>query len=215
MNALRKIAFYQNRRDEVPNQELAAELARTEDSEGIAEIATNLTNRNKSIQSDCLKVLYELGYLKPELIAGYADAFLDLLKSRNNRMVWGSMIALGTIASLKAGVIGKRLDEVLAAIENGSVITVDWGIRTLARVSERKPSYSAPILPRLKKHLETIIPRDVPSRLESMIPALTGKDRQAFARIAEKRAAEMTSSQKTRLRKVLRMLELSRSPAAR
>jgi hypothetical protein len=53
MSMLDKIAFYQNRRDEVPNQQLAKELAETENKAGIKEIADNLQHKNKNIQSDC------------------------------------------------------------------------------------------------------------------------------------------------------------------
>ena len=88
MSVLDQIAFCQNRRDEVPNQELARKLASSEDLAGIREMAENLYNKNQNIRSDCLKVLYEIGYLKPELIAGYVDDFLNLLKDKNNRMVW-------------------------------------------------------------------------------------------------------------------------------
>ena len=102
MSVLGKIAFYRNRRDEVPNQELAKELAETENREGIREITQNLWHKNKSVQSDCLKVLYEIGYLKPDLISEYVNDFLKLLKSKNNRMVWGSMIGLATIAEIKS-----------------------------------------------------------------------------------------------------------------
>lgn len=55
MSVLEKIAYYRNRRDEVPNQELARELAETENGDGIREIAQNLWHKNKSVQSDCLK----------------------------------------------------------------------------------------------------------------------------------------------------------------
>jgi hypothetical protein len=57
------------------------------DEQGIREIAENLCNKNKNVQSDCLKVLYEIGYINPELIAGYTGDFLKLLKSKNNRMI--------------------------------------------------------------------------------------------------------------------------------
>ncbi len=87
MSVLHKIAYYQDRRDEVPNQELARELVEARDLEGIREIAQNLDHNIPSVQSDCLKVLYEIGYLQPELVAGYAADFLKLLKSRNNRLV--------------------------------------------------------------------------------------------------------------------------------
>ena len=84
-------------------------LAQTRNAADIREIAENLWNKEPNIQSDCLKVLYELGYLAPELIADYADDFLKLLKHRNNRMVWGGMIALSTIATLKADEIFAHL----------------------------------------------------------------------------------------------------------
>ena len=75
MSVLNKIAFYQNRRDEIPNQEVAQALAQTRSQADIREIAENLWNKEPNIQSDCLKVLYELGYLAPELIADIRRRF--------------------------------------------------------------------------------------------------------------------------------------------
>jgi len=98
MSTLDKIAFFQNRRDEVPNQLLAKELAETKNKQGIQEIVENLDNKNKNVRSDCLKVLYEIGYLNPGLIADYGNDFLKPPKSKENRMVWGAMIGLATIA---------------------------------------------------------------------------------------------------------------------
>jgi hypothetical protein len=112
MSVLDKIAFFQNRRDEVPNQQLAKELAQTENIAGIKEIAENLQNKNQNIQNDCLKVLYEIGYLKPDLITDYIQDFLTLLKSKNNRMVWGAMIALATIADKKPNEIYAKIGDV-------------------------------------------------------------------------------------------------------
>src|SRR2546422_884291 len=100
MSALEKIASMQGRRDEVPNQELAKELAAKADRKGIKEIADNLWNKDKNIQADCIKVLYEIGYLKPELIGGYVSDFVKLLSSKNNRLVWGAMTALTTVAEI-------------------------------------------------------------------------------------------------------------------
>lgn len=115
MSVLNRIAYFQNRRDEAPNQKLARELAESKDKKGIQEIAENLGHKNQNVQSDCLKVLYEIGYLAPELIADHVDEFLKLLKSKNNRMVWGSMIALATIAELKPREIWKHVDDVTSA----------------------------------------------------------------------------------------------------
>jgi len=141
MPILNLIAYFQDRRDEVPNVELAKQLAEKKDKKGIREIAENLWNENPAVQADCVKVLYEIGYRKPELIADYADDFLKLLKSKNNRLVWGGMTALGTIAALKADFILKHRVEVITAIENGSVITVDNGIQTLALAAAQGDKY--------------------------------------------------------------------------
>ncbi len=81
MSVLNRLASSLNRRDEVPNQELARELASRKDKTGIREIAENLWNKNKDIQADCIKVLYEIGYIEPGLIAGYVEDFVKLLKS--------------------------------------------------------------------------------------------------------------------------------------
>ncbi len=132
MAALQRIAHFQNRRDEAPNQELARDLAAKRDRAGIREIAENLWNNDKGIQADCIKVLYEIGYLEPSLIAGYTDRFLKLIKDKNNRLVWGGMTALATVAELKADVILAHRDEIKRVMREGSVIAVDNAVLALA-----------------------------------------------------------------------------------
>ncbi len=83
MPAMDKIAYKLGRRDEVPNQQLARALAQAKDKRGIREIAGGLRDKNKSIRSDCLKVLYEIGYLNPGLIVDYVDDFLKLVGDRS------------------------------------------------------------------------------------------------------------------------------------
>ena len=113
----------------MPNQELARDLAARKDKAGIREIAENLWNKDKKIQSDCIKVLYEIGALEPKLIAGYAEEFVKLLKSKDNRLVWGAMTALAEVAKADADVVFKNLDVIKKAKETGSVITIDNGDR--------------------------------------------------------------------------------------
>jgi hypothetical protein len=206
MSVLNRIAFFQNRRDEVPNQQLAKELAQTENKEGIKEIAQNLQHKNKNVQSDCLKVLYEIGYLKPDLIADYAPDFLALLQSKNNRMVWGAMIALATIADKKPKEIYAKLDEVKTAVEKGSLITVVWGTKALAKVAAADKTYRQKIFPILTEQLKKCIPRDVPMHAESILPAVDAENKQQFLNIIEARKPEMTASQLARLKKVTKNL---------
>ncbi len=120
MSVLNKIAFSRTGGMKSPTRKLARTLAQTRNAADIREIAENLWNKEPNIQSDCLKVLYELGYLAPELIAEYVDDFIKLLKQRNNRMVWGGMIALSTIAGLQADKIFPHVDEIIKTMEAGS-----------------------------------------------------------------------------------------------
>lgn len=207
LSVLNKIAFYQNKRDEVPNQQLAKELAQTENKAGIAEIAKNLQNKNQSVQSDCLKVLYEIGYLKPELIADYVEDFLGLLKSKNNRMVWGAMITLATIVDKKPKEIYAKISDVTDAFEKGTLITVVWGMKTLGKLAAADKAYKQKIWPTLTKQLKSCIPRDFPLHIESALPAVDAQNKQEFLGIIEKRKAEMTKPQLARLKKALKTLK--------
>lgn len=206
MSALDKIAYSLNRRDEVPNQELARKLAAAKDRAGIQEIAVNLWNQNKNIRSDCLKVLYEIGYIAPDLIAGYVDDFLKLLQAKDNRLIWGAMIGLATIADLRTKEIWRHVDEVIGATESGSLITVVWGVKVLSSVAAADKKYLHKIFPFLLTQLQTCLPRDVPLHAES-ISRLVGKsNRKEFVAVLESRQSAMTSAQLSRLKKVLKKI---------
>jgi hypothetical protein len=203
MSTLDQIAYYQNRRDEIPNQELAKRLAEAQDKAGTAEIAKNLWNENENVQSDCLKVLYEIGYLDPALIGDYVEDFLKLLDHKNNRLVWGAMIALSTIAELKADQIFGQLDEIKKAMSSGSVITKDNGVKTLAKVASQKDEYRRAIFPYLLEHLASCRPKDVPQHAEKTLPAVDTSNKDAFIALLEKRLSDLSDSQAARVKKVI------------
>lgn len=207
MPVLEKIAHYQNRRDEVPNQELAKELAVTENRDGIQEIAANLWNKDKNIQSDCLKVLYEIGYLKPELVAEYVGDFIKLLRNKNNRLVWGAMIALSTIAALQPREIFENLESVIRVMQTGSVITVDNGVKTLAVVASENSEYNHRIFPYLINHLTTCRPKEVPQHAEKMVVAVNPGNKDQFLSILNERKDVLTIAQQARIKKILKLVE--------
>jgi len=101
MSILSKLASAQGRKDEEPNKELARELDANNDIDGIREAAENLRNKDKRIQTDCLSVLEQVGLLEPELIEDYVADFIELVFSRDNRLVWAAMINLALIADRK------------------------------------------------------------------------------------------------------------------
>ena len=207
MSSLQKIAYYQNRRDEVPNQELAKALATKRDRKGIREIAENLWSENPNVQSDCLKVLYEIGFLQPELVAPYIGDFLKLLRSRNNRLVWGAMIALSTVADVKADTIYPHVAEIQQVMDQSSVITKDNGVSVLAHVAAHSAAYSREIFPYLLHHLETCRPKDVPQHAERTLVAVNARNKKQFVAVLEKRLVDLSGSQSARVKKAIKEAE--------
>jgi hypothetical protein len=204
MSALERIAHFQNRRDEVLNQELARDLAKKKDREGIREIAENLGNKDKDIQADCIKVLYEVGYIDAGLVADYAADFARLLKSKNNRLVWGGMIALGVVAEQKPDVILAHLAEIKQALLTGSVITVDNAVQTLARAASAGEKYRKAMFPLLIQHLKSCRPKDVPQHAEKSLPAVTAANRKEFVSVLTKRMDDLSGSGLARVKKVVK-----------
>lgn len=204
MTALEKIAFFQNRRDETPNKELARTLVEKHDLQGIQEIADNLWNENDHIQKDCLVVLYWVGYQKPELIAQYAQDFLRMLKSRDNRLVWSGMIALSTVAHLCADLLYEQMDEIRQVMRKGSVITVDNAVKVLATVAASNDERRQVLFPELLQHLETCRAQSLAQHAEHILVAVDGTNQEAFVRVLEKRLDDLRGGQVIRVRKVMR-----------
>lgn len=202
-----QIAFALGRNDEIPNIELAINLCNTHNTAGVAEIVDGLNHKDKRIANDCIKVLYEIGERKPELISPYASTFLNLLMSKNNRLVWGSMTALATIADLVPDVLFQNLDRILYALENGSVITIDNSMTTLAKLCNVSDAYHDKIFPILLQHLEKCRPKEVAQHAERISICITSKNLSSFTNVLEKRVDYLTPSQKSRIDKLLRKLQ--------
>ncbi len=207
MSVLNRTRLLQGRRDDVPNQQLAKELAQAKDKQGVREIAEHLADDNPRVRSDCIKVLYEIGYLDPALIAGYTDRFLKTLDSKDNRLVWGGMIALSTVAALAAKDLYTHRQEIMRAIDKGSVITQDNGVKTLALIASSRSASQDDVFPYLLRHLSTCRPKDVAQRSEMTLASVTSRNKGAFVRVLEQRLSDLSSSQQSRVKRVLKAAE--------
>lgn len=206
MSVLNRLAHSLNRRDEVPNQELARDLAAKKDKTGIREIAENLWNKDKNIQADCIKVLYEVGAIEPSLIADYTEDFVKCLRSKNNRLAWGGMTALAEIAKADPDLVFQHLEAIKKAKETGSVITVDNAISTLAYTAAANKRYNETIFPYLLKHLSGCRPKEVPQHSEKTLPAVNAANKAEFIKVLEKRMEDLSGSGLSRVKKVIKQV---------
>jgi len=204
MKWIDKIAFYQNIRNETPNKELAKELCRLESTDGIKEIAGYLFDKNKSVASDCMAVLYHIGYEKPRLISNYLETFLRLLESKNNRMVWGAMIAIATISKIKFEEIFQHIDLVIKTMKSGTLITEVWGIKALAGISLADEQIKEAVMPTLAGYLEKARPIDFSTRLEDILPIVTTEnDVNTITKIIRKKQKELSDVQVKKMKAVI------------
>ena len=203
---IEKLAFSLGRNDELPNIELAQQLCKENNAEGIKEIVEGLKNKDKRIANDCIKVLYEIGDKNPALIAEYADVFINLLNSRSNRLVWGSMTALASIAELVPEAIHERIALLLQAFENGSVITVDNCVSVLAGLCKANEKYKEELFPVLLEHLKTCRPKETAQHAERIAVCVDKDNRDSFIELIDKRMEYLPKSQINRLQKLKKAL---------
>lgn len=206
MSILPKLASYQNRKDEIPNQELAVEITETENKEAVAELVSNLSNKDKSLQSDCIKVLYEIGERKPGLISGHLDTFLDLLQSKNNRLVWGAMSALTGITTVSPKSIYENLPKILDAANKGSVIAKDQAVNILLKLAAI-PEFTDNALSLLLELMQSCPTNQLPIYAENALPVIAGIWQKEFAALLTKRMPEIEKeSKQKRVAKVIKKL---------
>jgi hypothetical protein len=65
-----------SRGDLTPDIELAKFIEAKKDDSAIRELIDNLSNKNKNVQYDCIKVLYEIGEINPSRIEPYSKEFI-------------------------------------------------------------------------------------------------------------------------------------------
>jgi len=207
MSVLHQLATALGRRDEVPNQELARRIVRERDAAAVQELVENLWHNNKAIPSDCIKVLYEIGAANPDLIANYYKEFGKLLESKNNRLVWGAMMALDTIVLKQPKGVHRLLSKILkTADSSGSVIARDHAVGILAKLATLKP-YRRDSIALLIEQLMSCPNNQFAMYVEMSAPVIDAENKERFRQLIEKRSAELErESGKKRVAKVLKKL---------
>lgn len=207
MSIIEKLATSLNRRDEVPNQELAREIVSAGNAAAVKELVENLNHKDKTIQSDCIKVLYEIGEASPVMIAKYYKEFGKLLDSKNSRLVWGAMIALDTIAAKEPkGVHGMLSKILIVADSSGSVIARDHAVGILIKLGMLK-QYKQNCVSLLIEQLIGCPNNQFPMYVEMSIPVIDDSNKSRFQKVMQKRIEKLDKeSQKKRVARLLKKL---------
>jgi hypothetical protein len=206
MTIIDKLASSLGRRDKIPNQELAKEIAAGNNKKAVKEVVENLNNKSRDIQGDCIKVVYEIGRLNPGLIADYYKELLALLDSRNNRLQWGSMSALNSITNEVPEVIYKSLGKIVDAADKGTVITNDHCVGILIKLCAIK-KYAEDAFSLLNERLKDCPVNQLPMYAEMALPVINDKNKATFGETLQSRMGDIgMDTKRKRVEKVIRKL---------
>jgi len=194
-------------RDEVPNQELAVEIAAKKDVRSTQELIELLTSGTKAQKSDAIKVLYEIGERKPELIASHVKVFLSLLDSTQPRLVWGAMCALDTVALLESAILASALPTISKAIDRSeSVIARDHFVSLIAKLGGLK-KYESLASEILINEVRKAPVNQLPSYAEQALPVVQRTAAKAFEKILTFRLETLEQpAKRKRIERVLSLL---------
>ncbi|TXK80693.1 hypothetical protein [Paenibacillus sp. N3.4] len=99
-----------------------------------------------------------------------------------------------------------HLETLFSTINKGSVITVDKGILTLAKLASVNKQFNERIFPFLLNHLETCRSKEIPQHSESTLLAVSNENKEDFMNVLKKREQYLTVSQLKRVEKIFKAL---------
>ena len=202
-----KLASTLGRRDEQPNMDLANALCANENADEVAAVCEILQNGNSAAKSDAIKVLYETGRMKPQLIKRHISVFLETMNVKDNRLVWGALTALAAVSKVAPQEVFDQLSSILKAADNGSVIAKDQAVEILIEL-KKLDGFAAKMTPFLMDSLRSAAVNQLPMYAERISAVLNSEDRAIFCEILTSRLDEhMKQSKQKRLVKVIRTVE--------
>ena len=208
MPIIEQLAHAMGRRDEIPNIDLAEKISKQNDKQAVLDLVNCLQHKTAAVRSDAIKVLYEIGKRKPEMIRGHYNDFLKALAHKDNRMKWGAMSTLSCISNTYPELLAKDLTTIVNAMEVGSVITRDHGMYILANVGKIK-KHHADCMELMLEQIEKAPVNQVPMYAENLAEVITTPYVKRFEKILRGRhdVMEIPSKQK-RMEKLLKSLAM-------
>ena len=201
-----RLASMLGRRDEEPNILLAQEIVQNNDKKAIEELLQLIQGKQKDLQNDSIKVLYEIGEISPQLISAYWKDFLDALSSKNNRLQWGAMTALKTISLLVSDHIVNSIITLEKAVEQGSVITRDNYVAILNNLLSLSP-YQDLAFNAIIKQLSQCPTNQLAMYAELVSPKITSAYSKKFIETLSGRLDEIEKdSKRKRVEKVIKKI---------
>jgi hypothetical protein len=205
-NIIEQLAHSLGSKTETANIALAEKISKAKDQDAVRELMGLLHHKTSGIRNDAIKVLYEIGERQPAMIEKFTKDFVAALNHKDNRMKWGAMCALSAISASKPASLTAYIASIVQAMDEGTVITRDHGIRILCDVARLKKHHED-CMELLLEQIEKAPVNQVPMYAEKTAEVMSASYIKRFEKILLSRTdvAEIPGKQK-RIEKLLKSL---------
>lgn len=193
-------------RDQGPNEVIAQQIVEESGGKLLAEVIQVIHSKSSvRIKNDAVMVLMAVSRINEAILVQQVGLFIDLLGSKSNRQVFGSMIALANISPLTRKQVKPHLATVLDAMDEGTVVTRDHGYTILTELY--KEDTSGDMLALINEQLLKAPSNQVGQYTEKFMVVVRKEDVSVFMEALEVRSEELTNEHhRKRLGKNLKQL---------
>jgi hypothetical protein len=204
---LGRLAVSMARTDEMPNQELAADIVVADDIEAVDLLIRVIERHDDAHAGDAARVLCEVGTRAPELVVAHADRLLAMCDDTRKDMLPFTMFALSPLAPRYAEALWDLRDlfwAALADLTQPADMAQAGAVRLLSSLCSAGPDYARTLAGGLVDLLGKCMPKDVAFFAESVLPALGTAHSHRAKPVLDRRMKELTPAEVARLRRAVR-----------
>jgi hypothetical protein len=214
---LSRLAVAMNRHDDMPNQELAANIVFHLDTEAV-DLLVHCIERGDDVHApDAARVLCEVGSRDVELLYGVEERLIHLCQSGQEDMLAFAMFALSPVAERVSVHLWDMRDvlwNVLADDNQHAEMARAAAVRLLSALCASGPDFARTLAGGLVDLLGKCMPKDVALYAESVLPALGTAHSHRAKPVLDRRMKELTPAEVARLRRAVRCAQTGGVSAA-
>ncbi len=200
-------AFSLNKKDQGPNKALAERIVNNGGSEQLQELVDFFkTEPHKDLQKDAVLTMMYVAERSPEMLVPFVDLLLENFGSSINRVVWGSMIALGHLAHLVPDMMFTALPLIIEAMHKSTIVARDHGYRIMTKLYQTS-TYKEDMFFVLLEQIRLAPPNQLGQYAERLMEVLDISHKNKLIDALEERYIDLSNDHhKRRLRKNLKKL---------
>lgn len=216
-DVLGRLAVAMNRHDDMPNQELAANIVFHLDQEAVGILVSAIERADDVHAPDAARVLCEVGNRDQELLHDVQERLVVLCQEGPEDMLPFAMYALSPLAERVGEQLWDLRDLLWSVLQDGAEqaeMARAAAVRLLSAICAAGPDYARTLAGGLVDLLGKCQPKDVALYAESVLPALGAAHSHRAKPVLDRRMKELTPAEVARLRRAVRLAQTSGFSAA-